>query len=63
MAGDAVTVGRIAEALAARDLALQAGCAEGTAVARLLHPSAEEKPRLLVIERAHREGNPWSGSP
>ena len=30
-------------------------------MALLLHQSAEQEPRLLLIERARREGDPWSG--
>ena len=38
------------------------GGGERAAVALLLHDSAEEEaPRLLLIERARREGDPWSG--
>ena len=62
MVGLTVTAHRIAEALAARELALQAGCAEGTAVPLLLHDLGDRKPRLLLIGRAHREEDPWPGS-
>ena len=31
------------------------------AVALIVHPGASEGPEILFIERAHREGDPWSG--
>ena len=62
MVGLTVTARRIAEALAAREPVLQAGCAEGTAVPLLLHDLGDRKPRLLPIERARREEYPWPGS-
>lgn len=61
MAGLTLTVRRIAEALAGREPVLRPGGGERAAVALLLHHSEEEAPRLLVIERARREGDPWSG--
>ena len=62
MAGLLLTVPRIAEALAAREPVLRPGGGERAAVALLLHGSREEEaPRLLLIERARREGDPWSG--
>lgn len=61
MAGLLLTVPRIAEALAAREPVLRPAAGERAAVALLLHQSAEQEPRLLLIERARREGDPWSG--
>ena len=61
MAGLLLTVPRIAQALAGREPVLRPGGGERAAVALLLHQSAEQKPRLLLIERARREGDPWSG--
>ena len=60
--GATVTVRRIAEAPAAREPAFNAGYAEGTAVALLLHDLGDRKPRLLPIERAQQEEDPWPGS-
>ena len=57
-----LTVPRIAEALAGREPVLRPGASDRAAVALILHQSAEEEaPRLMVIERARREGDPWSG--
>ena len=56
-----LTVPRIAEALEAREPVLRPRGGERAAVALLLHQSAEQEPRLLLIERARREGDPWSG--
>lgn len=62
VAGLTLTVPRIAEALAGRKPVIRPGGGDRAAVALLLHQSAaEEAPRLLVIERARREGDPWSG--
>lgn len=62
MSGLPLTVPRIAEALAGRNPVLRPGAGDRAAVALVLHESAqEEAPRLLVIERARREGDPWSG--
>ncbi len=60
--GLTLTARRIAEAPAAREPALNAGCAEGAAVALLLHDLGDRKPRLLPIECAQREEDPWPGS-
>ena len=58
-----LTVPRIAEALEAQEPAFNAGYAEGTAVALLLHDLGDRKPRLLPIERAQREEDPCPRSP
>lgn len=57
-----LTIPRIAQALAGREPVLRPGAGDRAAVALLLHePADEEAPRLLLIERARREGDPWSG--
>ena len=62
MSGLPLTVRNIGEALAAREPVIRPGGGDRAAVALLMHQSAgEEAPRLLLIERARREGDPWSG--